>query len=101
MDDSYNSYSRKQLDDLFLKMIAYYGGDPKRIQHFVKVHSFARIIAVGEQMDEGMVDDVKTGKAGIGTHEMLPQSCWPPSGRTGRGRSVGRAGALREALRQN
>ena len=26
MDDSYNSYSRKQLDDLFLKMIAYYGG---------------------------------------------------------------------------
>ena len=53
MDDSYNSYSRKQLDDLFLKMIAYYGGDPKRIQHFVKVHSFARIIAVGEQMDEG------------------------------------------------
>ena len=33
MDDSYNSYSRKQLDDLFLKMIAYYGGDPKRIQH--------------------------------------------------------------------
>ena len=52
-------------------------------------------------LDEGMVDDVKTGKAGIGTHEMLPQSCWPPSGRTGRGRSVGRAGALREALRQN
>lgn len=52
MDDSYNSYSRKQLDDLFLKMIAYYGGDPKRIQHFIKVHSFSRIIAVGEQMDE-------------------------------------------------
>ena len=52
MDDSYNSYSRKQLDDLFLKMISYYGGDPKRIQHFIKVHSFSRIIAVGEQMDE-------------------------------------------------
>ena len=48
MDDSYNSYSRKQLDDLFLKMISYYGGDPKRIQHFIKVHSFSRIIAVGE-----------------------------------------------------
>ena len=44
--------SRKQLDDLFLKMISYYGGDPKRIQHFIKVHSFSRIIAVGEQMDE-------------------------------------------------
>ena len=42
MDDS--SYSRQQLDDLFLKMIAYYAGDPKRIQHFTKVHSFARLI---------------------------------------------------------
>ena len=52
MDNNYSSFGRKQLDDLFLKMIAYYGGDPKRIQHFVKVHSFARIIAIGEQMDE-------------------------------------------------
>ena len=49
MDDS--SYSRQQLDDLFLKMIAYYAGDPKRIQHFTKVHSFARLIGVGEEMD--------------------------------------------------
>ena len=49
MDDS--SYSRQQLDDLFLKMIAYYAGDPKRIQHFTKVHSYARIIGVGEEMD--------------------------------------------------
>lgn len=52
MDDSYSCYSRKQLDDLFFKMIDYYSGDPKRIQHFVKVHSFARIIAIGEQLDE-------------------------------------------------
>ena len=49
MDDS--SYSRQQLDDLFLKMIAYYAGDSKRIQHFTKVHSFARLIGVGEEMD--------------------------------------------------
>ena len=49
MDDS--GYSRQQLDDLFLKMIAYYAGDPKRIQHFTKVHSYARIIGVGEEMD--------------------------------------------------
>ena len=31
MDDSYNSYSRKQLDDLFFFFFSYYGGDPNRI----------------------------------------------------------------------
>lgn len=29
-------------------MVEYDAGDPKRIQHFVKVHSFARQIGVGE-----------------------------------------------------
>ena len=48
MDDS--SYSRQQLDDLFLKMIAYYAGDPKRIQHFTKVHSYAKLIGEREQL---------------------------------------------------
>ncbi len=28
--------------------IEFFNGDPKRIQHFIKVHSFARQIAVGE-----------------------------------------------------
>lgn len=32
-------------------MIAYYQGDPKRIQHFIKVHSFARLIGEGEHLD--------------------------------------------------
>ena len=45
MDSSDSSYySRQQLDELFLQMIAFFSGDPKRIQHFMKVHSFARII---------------------------------------------------------
>lgn len=48
-----DSYSRQQLDDLFMKMIAYYEGDPKRIQHFTKVHSFARLIGIGENLDDG------------------------------------------------
>ena len=51
MDDSYNSYSRKQLDDLFLKMISYYGGDPKRIQHFIKVYEYAHLIGTLEGLD--------------------------------------------------
>lgn len=47
-----DGYSQKQLDDLFMDMIAYYDGDPKRIQHFTKVHSYARLIGVGENLDD-------------------------------------------------
>ena len=36
------------LDDLYMKMMEYYGGDPVRLQHFVKVHSFSRIIGIKE-----------------------------------------------------
>jgi hypothetical protein len=49
MDDC---YSRQQLDDLYLRMISYFEGDPKRIAHLTKVHSFARIIGVREELDE-------------------------------------------------
>lgn len=34
------------------KMIEYYCGDPKRIQHFIKVHSFARYIGLRENLPE-------------------------------------------------
>lgn len=47
-----DSYSKQQLDDLFMDMIAYYDGDPKRIQHFTKVHSYARLIGIGEEIDD-------------------------------------------------
>ena len=47
-----DSYSLQQLDDLFMDMIAYYDGDPKRIQHFTKVHSYARLIGIGEELDD-------------------------------------------------
>lgn len=47
-----DSYSEQQLDDLFMDMIAYYDGDPKRIQHFTKVHSYARLIGIGEELDD-------------------------------------------------
>ncbi|MDO4554330.1 MAG: HD domain-containing protein [Lachnospiraceae bacterium] len=42
--------------DIFLeltkKMIAFNDGDPKRIQHFLKVHSFASLIGREEGLDE-------------------------------------------------
>lgn len=40
------------LDSLFLAMIHFDAGDPKRIQHFTKVHSYARLIAQQEGMPE-------------------------------------------------
>ena len=39
------------LHDLCMAMIAYDAGDPKRIQHFMKVHAFAGLIAKGEGLD--------------------------------------------------
>lgn len=33
-------------------MIQYYSGDPKRIQHFIKVHAFCKLICDMEQVDE-------------------------------------------------
>ena len=40
------------LDALYKSMIAYDQGNPARIQHFVKVHSFARLIGRLEELDE-------------------------------------------------
>ena len=40
----------KLLDCLYKDMIAYFAGDPKRIQHFIKVHSFAKLIAQNENL---------------------------------------------------
>lgn len=37
---------------LLVSMIRYYGGDPKRIQHFLKVYQFAKIIGEGEGLDD-------------------------------------------------
>lgn len=34
------------------KMIEYYRGDPKRIQHFLKVHSLSKVIGEGEGINE-------------------------------------------------
>lgn len=47
-----DSYSREQLAELCDRMVEYYAGDAGRIQHFIKVHSFAKMIAVKERLDE-------------------------------------------------
>ncbi len=55
----YNSY-RTKLDELCDEMILYFSGDPKRIQHFMKVHSFAAFIGRQEQLDESTMFTLET-----------------------------------------
>lgn len=42
----------KKEQELMNRMIDYYMGDAARIQHFVKVYTFARTIGTGEGLDE-------------------------------------------------
>ena len=39
-------------DELIVKMTEFNAGDPKRIQHFLKVYEFAHVIGVKEGLDE-------------------------------------------------
>ncbi|MGN0059213.1 MAG: HD domain-containing protein [Coriobacteriales bacterium] len=45
------SAEREMLNRLCGEAVAYDCGDPKRIQHFVKVHAFAKLIAESEGVD--------------------------------------------------
>ena len=42
------------LNRLFMEMIRYYHADAARIQHFVKVHAFAKLIGEMEQLDDNV-----------------------------------------------
>lgn len=55
------------LNRLFLAMIRFDSGDPKRIQHFTKVHSYAQLIAQSEGMDP---DDEFTLEAAAYVHDI-------------------------------
>lgn len=39
-------------DELIIKMTEFYFGDPRRIQHFIKVYEFAHVIGVKENLDD-------------------------------------------------
>ena len=41
-----------KIDSLSLAMISYNNADPMRIQHTTKVHAYARLIGLGEGLDE-------------------------------------------------
>ena len=42
----------EMINQLHLAMIGLYHGDAERIQHFCKVHSYAKLIAESELVDE-------------------------------------------------
>jgi len=42
-------------DNLIIKMTEFNSGDPKRIQHFLKVYEFAHVIGVKEGLDAKML----------------------------------------------
>ncbi len=50
----------RNLDRLFLAMIHFDKGDAKRIQHFTKVHSYARLIGRKENLDEDSLFTLET-----------------------------------------
>lgn len=47
-------------ETLIKEMITYYRGDPKRIQHFIKVHSFAKTIGILEKLDSESMCTLET-----------------------------------------
>jgi len=43
------------INELIIKMTEFNAGDPKRIQHFIKVYEFAHVIGVKECSEEGVL----------------------------------------------
>lgn len=66
MDKTY----ARQLQDVYDGMIALYAGDPKRVQHFIKVHDFASVIARREGLSahERFITELAALVHDIGIH---------------------------------
>ena len=47
--------AERHLHELASKMVAYNAGDPKRIQHLIKVHYFARMIGLAEHVEAAAI----------------------------------------------
>lgn len=62
-----NNTNEELLTALFLEMINFDKGDPKRIQHFTKVHSYARLIGISEKLSE---DDLLILEAAAYVHDI-------------------------------
>ena len=50
----------KQDRKLIEKMMEYYAGDPKRVQHFLKVYEFAKLIGESEELEPEKLHILRT-----------------------------------------
>lgn len=60
------------INRLHMAMIELYKGDAKRIQHFCKVHSYAKLIAQMENVDEKSLFIIETAAL---THDIGIHTC--------------------------
>ena len=49
----------KKTEKLIFETMKFFEGDEKRIHHFIKVHSLARLIAKGEELDKEALETVE------------------------------------------
>mgnify|MGYP000788718132 CR=1 FL=1 len=66
------------INKLHLAMIDLYSGDAKRIQHFCKVHSYAKLIAETEKVDDRTLLIIETAAL---THDIGIHTCEEKYGR--------------------
>lgn len=62
----------RDINILIEEMIKYYSGDAKRIQHFIKVYSFAKIIGELEKIPKKTLEILKVGAV---THDIGIKLC--------------------------
>lgn len=65
-------WSKVMINKLHMAMIELYKGDAKRIQHFCKVHSYAKLIAQMENVDEKTLFIIETAAL---THDIGIHIC--------------------------
>ena len=56
------------INRLHMAMIELYSGDAKRIQHFCKVHSYAKLIAETENVDEKCLFIIEAAASMVNKH---------------------------------
>lgn len=72
--------NNNMLNKLHMAMIELYKGDAKRIQHFCKVHSYARLIAQMENVDDKTLFTIETAAL---THDIGIHICEEKYGECG------------------
>ena len=49
----------KKTEKLIFETMKFFGGDEKRVQHFIKVHSLSKLIAKGEEVEKDVLETVE------------------------------------------